>query len=80
MIAQNLSGEHIMGNNNRPLRSKDVAWILDCSPDEVVDLARSGELKATKVGRFWRYTPSAVQAYKRRQEREQLALRLSPFV
>ena len=68
-----------MGNNNRLLRSKDVAWILDCSPDDVVDLARSGELKATKVGRFWRYNPKDVEAYKRRQKKEQLAMRLSPF-
>lgn len=40
--------------NARLLRSKDVASILDCSPDDAIDLARKGELKAFKDGRFWR--------------------------
>jgi excisionase family DNA binding protein len=51
------------------LRSKDVAHILDLSPDDVIDLARSGKLKASKKGRFWRFHQADVIAYKRRNER-----------
>ena len=51
------------------LRSKDVAHILDVSPDDVIIMARRGKLRATKQGRFWRYRPSDVMAYKRRLAR-----------
>jgi excisionase family DNA binding protein len=51
------------------LRSKDVAWILDLSPDDVIDLARNRKLKATKLGRFWRFHPDDVMAYKRRRDK-----------
>jgi hypothetical protein len=54
------------------LGSRDVAWILDCSPDDVIDLAKRGELQGTKVGRFWRFRHRVVQAYKREQEKEQI--------
>ena len=52
------------------LRSKDVAHILDLSPDDVIELARKGKLKATKRGRFWRYHPSDVMAYKKQMEEQ----------
>jgi excisionase family DNA binding protein len=52
-------------NNKDYLKSKDVARILDCSPDEVLELARRGELRAFKEGRFWKYREAAVMAYKR---------------
>jgi len=52
------------------LRSKDVAHILDCSPDDVGELARSGELPAKKKGRFWKFQPSDVEAYKRRKKKK----------
>ena len=45
------------------LRSKDVAHILDCSPDDVIVLAQKGILKATKHGRFWRFEEADVRAY-----------------
>lgn len=48
------------------LRSKDVAHILDCSPDDVIDLARRGKLRATKQGRFWRFRQTDVLTYKKR--------------
>jgi hypothetical protein len=50
------------------LCSKDVAWILDCSPDDVIELARRGKLKATKEGRYWRYREAGVIAYKNRNK------------
>jgi excisionase family DNA binding protein len=45
------------------LNSKEVAQILDLSPDDIYVLVHRGELKATKVGRFWRYRPEDVEAY-----------------
>jgi excisionase family DNA binding protein len=48
------------------LKSKDAAHILDCSPDDVIDLARKGKLRAVKQGRFWRFRQSDVVSYKKR--------------
>lgn len=45
------------------LNSKEVAQILDCSPDDIHVLVRRGELKAAKAGRFWRYRLADVEAY-----------------
>ena len=52
------------------LRSKDVAYLLDCCPDDVVDLARRGVLKAEKAGRYWRFPYNAVMEYKRKLDRK----------
>jgi excisionase family DNA binding protein len=57
-----------MTNQKNLLRSKDVAHILDVSPDYVIELASKGKLKATKEGRFWRFRPAHVMDYKKRQE------------
>ncbi|MEW5980173.1 MAG: helix-turn-helix domain-containing protein [Acidobacteriota bacterium] len=43
-----------MEAKGKDLKSKEVAHILDCSPDEVIDMARKGTLKALKEGRYWR--------------------------
>ena len=51
------------------LLSKDVAHILDCSPDEVIDLARRGVLPAVKKGKFWRFLRADVMVYKRLQKK-----------
>ena len=53
------------------LRSKDVAHILDCSPDDVIELARRSKLHAIKTGRFWRFHIKDVRAYAREKEREE---------
>jgi len=52
------------------LRSKDVAHILDCSPDEVVELAKAGKLKAEKRGRYWQFLRADVMAYMRRNNKQ----------
>jgi excisionase family DNA binding protein len=65
--------------NGYVLRSKDVAHLLDLSPDTVSELAQRKELKAKKVGRLWKYRLEDVVAYRRRQERERIATKLSPF-
>ena len=51
------------------LRSKDVAMIIDCSPDDVYDLVEKGEIKGLKKGRFWRFNLDSVMLYKRRLAR-----------
>ena len=38
-----------------PLSSRDVAVLLDVSPDDVNELARRGDLPGFKQGRFWRF-------------------------
>ncbi len=48
------------------LKSKDAAHILDCSPDDVIDLARKGKLRAVKQGRFWRFRESDIVSYKQK--------------
>ena len=50
-------------------RSKDVAHILDCSPDDVIVLAKKGKIRAVKQGRFWRYRQDDVMAYKNEPEK-----------
>ncbi len=47
------------------LTSRDVAHILDMSPDDVIELVRRGKLKATKKGRRWHYREEDVKAYQR---------------
>ncbi|MEW5980169.1 MAG: helix-turn-helix domain-containing protein [Acidobacteriota bacterium] len=50
------------------LRGREIAHILDCSPDDVLDMARKGTLKAVKEGRFWWFREADVMAYKKRME------------
>jgi len=54
------------------LRSKDVAYILNCSPDDVIELARKGKLDAHKTGRFWRFKLKDVTKYQRREEEKEV--------
>ncbi|MEW6441852.1 MAG: helix-turn-helix domain-containing protein [bacterium] len=55
-----------MKAKERDLKSKEVAHILDRSPDDVIDMARKGTLRAFKVGRFWRFREADVIRYKKR--------------
>ncbi len=57
-----------MAKETPTLKSREVARILDLSPDEVVALAHQGKLKAIKEGRFWRFHPADVVTYKREQD------------
>jgi hypothetical protein len=65
-----LGDEHEMPKKKVFLGSKDVAHILDMSPDDVIFLVRRGKLRATKQGRFWRYRLADVTAYKKRMEKQ----------
>ena len=47
------------------LNSKDVAEILDLSPDTVNELARKSILPAFKKGRQWRFRRRDIAVFKR---------------
>jgi len=47
------------------LNSKEVAEILDCSPDKVNELARKSVLPAFKKGRQWRFRKRDIAFFKR---------------
>ena len=53
-------------DDEKLLRARDVAHILDCSPDEVYPLISTGVLKASKVGRLWKFRLEDVMSYKER--------------
>jgi excisionase family DNA binding protein len=53
--------------DERLLRARDVAHILDCSPDDVYPLISTGALKASKVGRLWKFRLEDVISYKKRR-------------
>ena len=50
---------------DRLLNSKEVAQILDCSPDTVNELARKSVLPAFKRGRQWRFHRRDIASFKR---------------
>lgn len=47
------------------LNSKQVAEILDCSPDTVNEFARKSVLPAFKKGRQWRFRRRDITSFKR---------------
>ncbi len=47
------------------LNSREVAFLLDLSPDTVNDLARRNILPAFKKGRQWRFRKRDVTMFKR---------------
>jgi len=47
------------------LNSKQVAEILDCSPDTVNEFARKSVLPAIKKGRQWRFRKRDITSFKR---------------
>ena len=51
------------------LRSKDVAEILDCAPDDLYDVLSSGGIPAIKRGKFWLFRYEDVMAYKEQEEK-----------
>jgi excisionase family DNA binding protein len=45
------------------LEVEEVAALLKVHPQTVYDMARSGELRGFKVGRWWRFLPSDLKAW-----------------
>ena len=56
-----------MENEKIFLRSKDVAHLLDCSPDDVYQVMERGNMPAIKRGKFWLFRYEDVMAYKERE-------------
>src|SRR3972149_9178461 len=52
-----------MENIPNILRTRDVAVLLDMSPDAVNDLARKGVLKGYKSGNQWRFRRKDIERY-----------------
>jgi len=50
------------------LRTRDVAYILDMSPNDVLDLIHKRRLEATKKGKYWRFRLHDVMGYQRAQK------------
>jgi excisionase family DNA binding protein len=54
-----------MDRDDSVLNSKDVALLLDMSPDTVNEFARKSILPAFKKGRQWRFRRRDIAAFKR---------------
>ena len=52
------------------LTAKDVAIILDMTPDDVAAMAREGTLRGRKKGRQWRFAKRDVIYFARKVKRE----------
>ncbi len=63
-------GDYFMATTKDYLRSKDVAHLLDCCPDDVSSLAKSEKLRAEKIGKYWRFKLADVQEYMRDNGKE----------
>jgi len=53
------------------LQTKDVAHLLDCSPDDIAQFVRTGKLRGTKDGRYWRFRLADVMTYKKEREKSE---------
>lgn len=62
-----------MERDDAILNSKDVARILDLSPDTVNEFARKSILPAFKKGRQWRFRRRDIAAFKRQLHGETAA-------
>ena len=52
------------------LKTRDLAMLLDMSPDAVNDLARKGMLKGYKSGNQWRFRRKDVERYLGKETRK----------
>lgn len=61
-----------MDNGNKPgiLKTRDLALLLDLSPDTVNDMARRGVLKGFKSGNQWRFRRRDVERYMERNRKK----------
>lgn len=62
-----------MEKDDTVLNSRDVAQILDMSPDTVNEFARKSILPAFKKGRQWRFRRRDIAAFKRELRGENAA-------
>jgi hypothetical protein len=60
-----IAGSKIMERDDAILNSKDVALILDMSPDTVNEFARKSIIPGFKKGRQWRFRRRDITSFKR---------------
>jgi len=53
------------------LKTRDLAVLLDLSPDAVNDLARKGAIKGYKSGNQWRFRRKDIERYIDKEGRKQ---------
>ncbi len=63
--AESRAVEAMLDKEDMLLNSKEVAEILDLSPDTVNELARKSVLPAFKRGRQWRFRRRDISSFKR---------------
>ncbi|GAB4366837.1 MAG: hypothetical protein Kow00128_10670 [Deltaproteobacteria bacterium] len=52
------------------LRTRDLAILLDMSPDAVNDMARKGVVKGYKSGNQWRFRRKDIEKYLERKAKQ----------
>jgi excisionase family DNA binding protein len=66
----NFSGEIMLEREEELLNSKQVATILDMSPDTVNEFARKNILPAFKKGKQWRFRRRDVSVFFKKQPKD----------
>jgi excisionase family DNA binding protein len=64
---ENLAGPNMIAGIEKLLNSEQTAEILGLHPKVVERMAKRGEVPGFKVGKFWRFKPSALEAWVRRK-------------
>ena len=61
-----------MSPDSKPsvLKSRDLAILLDMSPDAVNDMARKGLLKGYKSGNQWRFRRKDIERFLGKEQRK----------
>ena len=59
-----------MENMSNILKTRDLAVLLDMSPDAVNDLARKGIIKGYKSGNQWRFRRKDIDRYLGKEQRK----------
>ncbi|MDP6560341.1 MAG: helix-turn-helix domain-containing protein, partial [Candidatus Binatia bacterium] len=62
--------ENMLDREEDLLNSREVARILDLSPDTVNEFARKNILPAFKKGKQWRFRKRDIFSYNKKQSRE----------
>ena len=62
--------ENMLDRGEDLLNSREVARILDLSPDTVNEFARKNILPAFKKGKQWRFQKRDIFSYNKKQSRE----------
>jgi len=64
-----MGAQMIVEGKQSILKTRDLAFLLDLSPDVVNDMARRGHLKGFKSGNQWRFRRRDVERYIERMKK-----------